>query len=81
MPWYSYNPVDAFPHDACNPNSYTNVGNTPPSCPSPNNHLCAIQANDNAGKPIFTRALLCEIVTALNNRVDTTNVQLRPNLV
>lgn len=83
MPWYTYspNPTDPFPYDAGNLNSYTNVGGSPPTCPSPNNHLCSIQANDSGGKPIITLPLALEMATALNNRVDTTNVQLRPNLI
>ncbi|MEJ5145365.1 hypothetical protein [Sphingobacterium sp. MYb388] len=73
MPWYKYNGGDIG-----NPNNYTNVGNTPPSCPNPNIRLCAIQAADNMGQPIITAALIMEISNALNNRVETTNVLLCP---
>ncbi|MNL55490.1 hypothetical protein D3C87_1789090 [compost metagenome] len=78
MPWYLYTPV-TIPPDVCNPNNYTLVGSIPPNCPNPNNFLCAIQANDNLGKPIITFALICEIANAVNNRTETTNVLLRPN--
>lgn len=81
MPWYSFTPIGATPFSPSDPNNYTLVGITPPTCPNPNNFICAIQANDNLGEPIFTVALLQEMLTALNNRTETTNVLLRPNLV
>lgn len=77
MPWYLYTPI-TFPPDTCNPNNYTLVGVLPPSCPSPNNFLCAIQASDIMGLPNLTFALMCEISTALQGRIDTTNVKLKP---
>lgn len=73
MPWYQYNSGDI-----CNPNSYTLVGSTPPSCLSPKRKLCAIQASDNLGKPIITMSLVCQIANALQNEVESTNVLLRP---
>lgn len=81
MPWYSFTPLGAFPYDVCNPNNYTFVGINPPNCPSPNNFLCAIQASDNLGKPVLTCILFCEIANAVNNRIDSTNVLLRPIIV
>lgn len=81
MPWYSFTPTGSFPYDPGNPNNYTLVGNTPPSCPNPNNYLCGIQASDNSGKPLLTQALEAEITLALGNRIETTNVLLRPTLV
>lgn len=72
MPWYQ------FTGDPSNP--YTLIGNTPPNCPSPKIHLCAIQAADNLGQPIITYQLTLEIVAALNNSTDSTNVRLRPTL-
>ncbi|MGJ1322847.1 hypothetical protein ACR780_09170 [Sphingobacterium faecium] len=76
MPWYSYNPGA---QDVSNPNNYTLVGSTPPSCPNPNNFLCAIQAADNGGFPIlFLIWLIIEIANAINNRTESTNVRLRP---
>ncbi|AIM38126.1 hypothetical protein KO02_16665 [Sphingobacterium sp. ML3W] len=73
MAWYKYNggPV-------CDPNSYTLVGNAPPSCPNPNIRLCAIQAFDNMGSPIITPALCGEIGTALQNKTESVNVLLCP---
>lgn len=77
MPWYSYNPPGLF-GDICNPNNYTLVGILPPFCPSPKQRLCAVQALDNFGLPILTPALICEISTAMQNRLESVNVLLRP---
>ncbi|MGJ1322849.1 hypothetical protein ACR780_09180 [Sphingobacterium faecium] len=77
MSWYAFTPA-GLPKNPCDPNSYTLIGNTPPSCPNPNNFLCAIQANDNLGAPIITFPLQCEIAIALQNRTDTVNVLLKP---
>ncbi|MNL47468.1 hypothetical protein D3C87_1702590 [compost metagenome] len=73
MPWYKYNGGGIG-----NPNNFTLFGSTPPSCPDPNNRLCAIQAADNMGHPIITTALVLEISNAVNNRIETTNVLLCP---
>ncbi|WP_400261322.1 hypothetical protein ACFX5U_15515 [Sphingobacterium sp. SG20118] len=73
MPWYIYNGGDI-----CDSNNYSLYGNNPPPCPNPNNFLCAIQANDNMGKPIIISLLVCEIVNAVNSRTETTNVLLKP---
>ncbi|MGJ1322844.1 hypothetical protein ACR780_09155 [Sphingobacterium faecium] len=76
MPWYSY---IAGRQDSGNPNNYTYVGSTPPSCPSNKLYLCAIQAQDNLGAPDLTNInLFIEIANAINNRVESTNVKLRP---
>jgi hypothetical protein len=80
MPWYIFNPIDSFPHNACDPNNYDLIGINPPNCPSPNLRLCAIQAYDNFGVPIITQALCAEIATAVINQTETTNVVLRPTL-
>lgn len=81
MPWYLFCPTGIIPpYDVCDPNNYIIVGTTPPTCPNPNNFLCAIQAMDNQGRPIITCALRCEIANAVNNRIDTTNVMLRPKV-
>lgn len=77
MPWYLYTPI-TVPTDICNPNNYTLVGTIPPSCPNPNNYLCAIQALDSMGRPILTFALMCEIATALQTHMESTNVLLKP---
>lgn len=81
MAWYSFTPIDSFPHNTGDPNNYTLVGSTPPNCPNPNNFLCAIEAKDNGGKPTFTINLFAEIATALDNKIETTNVRLRPTLI
>jgi hypothetical protein len=80
MPWYLYNPIDTFPHNPVDANNYDLIGNTPPSCPSPNSKLCAIQAADNSGNPIITQALTSEMLLALSNSFESTNVLLRPTL-
>lgn len=77
MPWYLYTPIIP-PGNICNPNNYTLVGVVPPACPSPKVHLCAIQAMDNMGSPIISLTLACEIGTALQNSVESTNVLLKP---
>ncbi|MEN5193426.1 hypothetical protein [Sphingobacterium faecium] len=79
MPWYSFNPIDTFPHDTADPNNYSLTGTTPPNCPSPKLNLCAIQASDNQGLPIITQSLRTQISNAVTNKVETTNVLLRPN--
>lgn len=80
MPWYLFCPIDPYPHNICDPNNYINVGTVPPNCPNPNIYLCAIQAKDNAGKPIITPKLCNEIVMALNNRIESAHVLLRPTI-
>lgn len=80
MPWYVFCPNDAFPNDVCNPNNYILVDEFLINCPNPSRHLCTIQASDNAGLPIITCALICEIANALNNNFESTNVLLRPDL-
>lgn len=77
MPWYAFTPA-GNPRNPCDPNNYTLIGIIPPSCPNPNNWLCAVQAFDNMGQPIFTLALQCEIAIALQNRTDTVNVLMKP---
>lgn len=77
MPWYQFTPAGS-PRNPADPNSYTLVGSTPPSCPNPNNFTCAIQANDNSGQPIITAALQVELLIALENRTESTNVLLKP---
>lgn len=81
MPWYSFIPIDTFPHNTTDPNNYQLVGILPPNCPTPKSHLCAIQAADNSGLPIITTALTAEMADALNNSFESTNVLLRPTLL
>lgn len=77
MPWYSFTPGAATPNigDA---NQYTFAGSTPPSCPSPNEQLCGLQAADNMGQPIITSALVLEIANALQRQTESSNVTLKP---
>lgn len=76
MPWYVY---DAAALDVSNPNNYGPALSTPPTCPNPKNFLCAVQTNDISGSPDLTSfALMVEIANAINNRLESTNVKLRP---
>ena len=75
MPWYSFQVGGTDPLD---PNQYGPPLGVPPACPSPKNFLCAIQTNDNGGHPIITAAICAEIIMALQNRTESTNVKLRP---
>jgi len=77
MPWYKFTPGGATPNPS-NRNQYTlyGGGGFPPSCPG-NIRICAIQAMDSGGLPILTTALLNEIIQALENRNDSTNVLLK----
>lgn len=77
MPWYQFTPGGFF-RDISNPNNYTLIGNTPPSCPSPNNKTCAIQALDNSGKPIITIGTVVDILIALARDTESVNVLLKP---
>jgi len=75
MPWYVFN---AGGTDISDPNQYTLIGSTPPSCTSPKNYLCAIQTSDNMGSPNLNfLSLFFEIANALNNKMDSINVKLR----
>lgn len=77
MPWYYYTPAGP-PYNPCDPNQYTLVVGLPPGCPGANNYMCALQAVDSAGQPIITPDLCAEVATALQGRIDTTNVKLKP---
>lgn len=77
MAWYAYTPI-TFPGNICDSNNYTLIGIFPPVCPSPKIFLCAIQAYDNMGHPILTPVLIGEIATALQNRMESVNVLLKP---
>ncbi|QQD16044.1 hypothetical protein [Sphingobacterium sp. UDSM-2020] len=74
MPWYQYTPFGFG--DVCNPNNYTLVGSTPPSCIG-FDQLCAIQAPDIGGIPFITQLLQCEIANALSNHFSSANVILK----
>ncbi len=77
MPWYSFTPLGSAPFSPADPNNYTLLGSAP-LCPGVNSFTCAIQANDNMGKPDIDFTLLAEIALALENRIDRTNVKLKP---
>lgn len=71
MAWFSL--ID--PSNPGQPSSYQPVGS--PSC-SGNNQICALQAdNDGSGHPEITEDLRNEMLTALNTRTSSTNVQLK----
>ncbi|WP_400261339.1 hypothetical protein ACFX5U_15605 [Sphingobacterium sp. SG20118] len=74
MPWYPYNPAAT---DVSAPNNYGTSTPTPPSCGTPKDFLCAIQANDNMGSPTITAALILQIANAVNNRTESATVKLR----
>ncbi|MDR6783283.1 hypothetical protein ABTW24_22800 [Sphingobacterium thalpophilum] len=72
MSWYSFtgsNPANA--------NDYTLVSGTP-SCSTPTQRLCAIQANDDGSNhPDLDNAILSEMVQALDSQNNTANVRLK----
>lgn len=77
MPWYLYTPIGSSPYNPLDPNNYTLVGMSPPSCPSPNLNLCAIQSSGNT-LPNISPSMCQDLIFALSNRVDTFNVLLKP---
>jgi hypothetical protein len=80
MPWYLYTP--GLVPNISDPNQYGPPLAIPPNCPSPKNYLCAIQATDNSGHPwlLGNITLFIEIANALNTRMESVNVKLRPTL-
>ncbi|ERJ58985.1 hypothetical protein SAMN05660841_04276 [Sphingobacterium nematocida] len=76
LQWFHYtgsNPAD--------PADYTKYGSSAPSdCSAPRQQLCAIQADDDGGgnEPVLDNAILLEMVQALQNQSNTTNVFLKP---
>ncbi|MEN5055155.1 hypothetical protein [Sphingobacterium kitahiroshimense] len=72
MSWFSLdsngNPI--------NPNDYQ-LESTPPTGCNGSDQICAVQATDNAGKPVLSPALKDEMITALHDRTPSTNVKLR----
>lgn len=62
--------------DPSNPTHYTLVA-TAPLCPAPPEKICAIHAmNDGNNQPVITDALKDEMINALQNQVNSTNVLL-----
>lgn len=71
MAWFQLND----PSNPGEPSNYQPVGS--PSC-SGNNQICAVQAtNDGTGHPEITEDLKNEMLTALNTRTSSANVQLK----
>lgn len=63
--------------DPSNPAHYAAPVSTPPSCTSPTEQMCALQADDNGGQPNITNALKNEIINSLQNQVNGANVRLK----
>lgn len=58
------------------PSNYT-LRNSPPPCGG-QDQICAVQANnDGSGHPELTETLKDEMITALHDGVESTNVKLR----
>ncbi|MEI2273054.1 hypothetical protein OHD16_12965 [Sphingobacterium sp. ML3W] len=72
MSWFSFTGSDPS-----QPSHYTLVGDTPPSCATPTEQMCALQAANSAGSPVITDALKNEIINSLQNQVNGTNVRLK----
>ncbi|MEN5193449.1 hypothetical protein [Sphingobacterium faecium] len=73
MSWYPFtgsNPAD--------PAHYAAPVATPPTCSSPTQQMCALQAEDNGNnRPDITDALKDEIINSLQNQVNGPNVRLK----
>ena len=72
MAWFSYTGTDPS-----NPAHYSAPSSTPPSCTSPTQQMCALQADDDGGEPIITDTLKDEIINSLQNQVNGPNVKLK----
>ncbi|WP_282638700.1 hypothetical protein [Sphingobacterium thalpophilum] len=73
MAWFSFTGTNPS-----NPAHYSAPSSTPPSCTSPTEQMCALQANDNgSNQPVITDALKNEIINSLQNQVDGPNVRLK----
>lgn len=73
MAWFSFTGTNPS-----NPAHYSAPSSTPPSCTSPTEQMCALQANDNgSNQPVITDALKNEIINSLQNQVDGANVRLK----
>lgn len=60
------------------PSSYSPAPTSPPPSCSGDQNICTINATDNgSGQPILDVAILSEMVTALNNHSNTSNVSLK----
>lgn len=73
MAWFTLDPNST---DPTKPENYTLATGTP-SCGG-QNRICAVQAeNDGSNKPELTEELKDEMIIALHNRSDRTDVKLR----
>lgn len=71
--WFSYTGSD--PAD---PNHYTPVGGTAPSCTGAKQQLCAIQTETNASsEPVLDLNISLEMNRALQNQTDRPTVKLK----
>ena len=80
MPWYVFNPSGPAPHSIGNMDFYDAPQILPPDFPGPKISLSAIHAEDDQGEPIITTDLALEIVMALTNKKESTNVRLRESV-
>lgn len=71
MAWFSFTGTNPS-----NPSHYTLAGSQP-TCTSPTQRMCALQANNVGGSPDITNALKNEIINSLENEVDGPNVKLK----
>ncbi len=75
MYWYLFKPDG---NDISDQSQYTRIEGTPSAIKGHKNHLHAIRTHDDNGKPVLTDIeLMSEIVNALRNKKDSTNVLLR----
>ncbi|MEJ5145380.1 hypothetical protein [Sphingobacterium sp. MYb388] len=69
--WFTYSGTD--PAD---PTNYTAEGTSAPTCSGTPQQLCAIHTENNGGEPDL-ESIALEMVQALQNQVNTTNVKLK----
>lgn len=72
MNWFNFTGTDPS-----QPSHYTFTSGTP-SCASPTQQMCALQADSDLGNnPVITENLKDEIILALQSQANTTNVRLK----
>ncbi|MGJ1322846.1 hypothetical protein ACR780_09165 [Sphingobacterium faecium] len=75
MYWYIFKTEG---NDVSDQNQYTRVESVPAPCDGKKNHLHAIFTHDDEGKPVLNDMdLMNDIVNALRNKKDSSNVLLR----
>ncbi|SKB96132.1 hypothetical protein SAMN05660841_03318 [Sphingobacterium nematocida] len=74
LKWFHYTGSDP-----ANPSDYTVFGSSAPSdCPGTPQMLCAIRADeDTNAEPVLDTAIALEMVQALQNQTNTSNVLLK----